>query len=231
VVVGTDTGIGKTVVTAGLVLALRRRGLHATPWKPWGSGAVRTAAGWRSPDAVWWKRTLGLRASLADLNPACYRRPLAPWVAARAEGPAARWPAIAAAGRRLGLGARPVLVEGVGGVLVPLERRLSCADLARRLRAPALVVARAGLGTLNHTLLTLEALARRRVRVVGVLLNGARGRDAAERTNPAALRALAGVPVWGPLAWRGGHRSRAGLSRWARGLPAGCVAAVARALA
>ena len=232
-VVVTDTGVGKTVVTAALLVALRRRGLAAVPWKPWGSGGVRHGMGWISPDAVWWKRVLGLPHPLAVLNPVCHRLPLAPAVAARLTGRAGAAvprPALRAAWAGLGLERTPALVEGVGGVLVPVDGNRTVADFLRAFRLPALVVAHAGLGTLNHTLLTLEALARRRITVIGVLLNGGRPGDPAVRSNPGALRRLARVPVWGPVPRLRGVRGRAGLARLAARLPGSLVRCVERRL-
>ncbi len=229
-VVGTDTGVGKTVVTAALVVALRRRGLEAVPWKPYGSGGARRDGRWVSPDVIWWRRVLGLLHPLASLNPVCHRLPLAPAVAARlgaGAGASRSHRALRASWTGLGLDRTPTLVEGVGGVLVPLEGTRTVADFLRAFRLPALVVARAGLGTLNHTLLTVEALARRRIRVVGVLLNGARPGEAATRSNPQALRRLLRVPVWGPVPRVHGVRGRTGLARLAARLPDGLVRRVA----
>jgi dethiobiotin synthetase len=88
-----------------------------------------------------------------------------------------------------------VLVEGVGGALAPLGGRWTVADLIREIGAPVWVVARAGLGTLNHSLLTLEALRRRGLPVRRLIVNGYRGKTRAERTNVPLLRGLARLPV------------------------------------
>lgn len=189
-VIGTDTGIGKTVVTAAVVLALRRIGVETVPWKPVASGGVMRGGRIVSPDAVWWKRVLGLPEPASEFNEFCWRAPLAPAVAARFErrrAPAAFHPP---RGGRV-----PVILEGVGGALVPVAGRRLFADLPLVRRLPVLVVARAGLGTINHTLLTLEALRRRRFRIAGVILNGARGRDLSERTNAGEIERLGRVPV------------------------------------
>jgi len=221
-IIGTDTGVGKTVVTGALVLALRRAGLEAIPWKPVASGGVVRHGRLVSPDALWWKRRLGLRQSPAELNPICYRAPLAPWIAAGGRGPsdgALRrvWQAVSTRG--------PVLVEGVGGALVPLRRNLSFAVWIRRLGIPAIIVGRAGLGTINHTLLTVEALRVRKIAVAGIILNGARGRDRSERTNPLAITRLSGVPVLAVLPWVPGiAASSRRLTEWSRRLPAAWMA-------
>jgi dethiobiotin synthetase len=90
-----------------------------------------------------------------------------------------------------------VIVEGIGGVKVPLGESTYVVDLIQALRLPALVVARATLGTLNHTLLTLDALEAAKISVMGVLLNGGRGKTLAEKTNPTALQEHITVPVLG----------------------------------
>jgi dethiobiotin synthetase len=183
-VVGTDTGVGKTVVTAAVALALRRAGLDPAVVKPVATGGGGCgAAGAVSGDARWLRRVLGLREPAEVVNPICWRAPLAPDEARRQEGA----PQGAAGRSHLALrvfgDGRPLLLEGVGGVLVPVIGRITVADLVAELGVPALIVARAGLGTINHTLLTLEALRRRGVAIAGVVLNGARGRDPSERTH------------------------------------------------
>jgi dethiobiotin synthetase len=227
-VLGTDTGIGKTVVTAAILLALRRVGVHATPWKPVATGGARYGGTLVAGDVLWWKRVLKLDLAPADLNPFCFRRPLAPWVAARLEPgrPPLTDRALGAAWT-LALRRRPVLVEGIGGVLVPLRQTLTFADWVRHLGIPAVVVARAGLGTINHVALTIEALRRRRVRVAGIILNGATGKDPAERSNPGALESMCGVPVLAVLPRIARVRTdRRQLARLARRLPAARLKAV-----
>jgi dethiobiotin synthetase len=178
--------VGKTVVAAALVLALRERGVRAVGFKPVETGldsgeeadstVLASASGTESP----------LLHPLLRL-----REPLAPAVAAERAGFAfdpdaavSRIDALRAAGYSL-------VVEGAGGLLVPLAWGFTALDLAARCGLEAVVVARAGLGTLNHIALTLEALARRNVTVFAVVLNG-RGDtpDLAEATNPAALARL-----------------------------------------
>ncbi|MBI3292951.1 MAG: dethiobiotin synthase [Elusimicrobia bacterium] len=100
---------------------------------------------------------------------------------------------------RLGQRHPVMVVEGVGGLMVPLTAQLSGIDLIQAIGLPVLVVARAGLGTLNHTLLTVEALERRGIPILGVLLNGRRGHSAAERTNPNVLRTWMSIPLLGTL--------------------------------
>jgi dethiobiotin synthetase len=189
-VTGTDTGVGKTVIAAGLILALRAAGLRAVGFKPVESGIddgepadseiLREASGVDEPLA----RPL-LR--LAE--------PLAPAVAAERAGqrldPAVVQQRITA----LRAGGYSVVVEGAGGVTVPLAWGYTVLDLAARTGLSAIVVARAGLGTLNHIVLTVDALQRHGIGVRAVVLNGrSASPDLAESTNPAVLdRLLPGV--------------------------------------
>jgi dethiobiotin synthetase len=184
-VTGTDTGVGKTVVAAALVIALRARGVPALGFKPVETGVAAAEAA----DAAILAQAGGdepLARPLLSLA-----EPLAPAVAAERAGlrvePASvdeRVAQLRARGYRL-------VVEGAGGARVPLAWGYDVLDLASRHGLEAVIVARAGLGTLNHVLLTVEALAARRVRLRGVVLNRpADPPDLAERTNPAALHRL-----------------------------------------
>lgn len=153
-VTGTDTGIGKTVVSAWLV-----RGWQADYWKPVQSGL----ADGRDADVV---RALS-GAGPERIHPSRWEltAPLSPHEAARLDGVR-----IDLSDFALPETPRPLVVEGAGGVLVPLNEHDVMADLMARLGLPAVVVARSGLGTINHTLLTLEALRRRDLAVLGVVL-------------------------------------------------------------
>jgi dethiobiotin synthetase len=191
-VTGTDTGVGKTVVAAALVMALRQIGARAIGWKPVETGispseiadseVLAVASGARSP----------LAEPLLRLP-----EPLAPAVAAERAGVALDPAAIEDRLKALRAAGHTVIVEGAGGALVPLAWGFDALDLAVRAGLTAVVVARPGLGTLNHVALTLEAMERREIPVLAVVLNG-RGEtpDLAEATNPAALARMApGVSV------------------------------------
>lgn len=155
VVTGTDTGVGKTVVTAALAACAASAGLRVAVVKP---GQTGVATGEKADVEV--VRRLAAPATARTL--ATYPDPLAPLAAARLAGlPPLDLPAVADAVRAEVSSHDLVLVEGAGGLLVPMGESWTVADLAMVLEAPAVVVARAGLGTLNHTALTMEALTRR----------------------------------------------------------------------
>lgn len=184
-VTGTDTGVGKTVVACALVRGLRARGLDIGAMKP-----VETGVDERGPlDAQ------ALRAAAGDADPldlVCPQRfalPAAPTVAAAAEGRAVDLERIEAAFDELAGRHDRMLVEGAGGLLVPVDSRTDMADLARRLGLAALVCARASLGTINHTRLTLEVLASRGVPCAGVVVSHSGGPiSEADRANLGDLR-------------------------------------------
>jgi dethiobiotin synthetase len=210
-VTGTDTGIGKTLVTGGLVAAFRRRGIDAGVMKPIASGARRGA----SDDAVFLKKATGVDDPLDLLNPVRLRLPLAPSVAARLEG---RTVDLARARAAFGALLRRhdrVVVEGVGGLLVPIRDRWTVAHLARLWRLPLLIVTRPALGTINHTALTVHAARAFGLRLLGLVVNHhARGRAGlAERTAPAVLAAETGVPVLAEIPFLGADPLRAARHR------------------
>ncbi len=183
-VTGTDTGVGKTVVTAALALALRERGVDAGVVKP-----VETGDG----DAAVLARLAELADGPGEIAPFSFAAPLAPLVAARLEGVELRLGEVAERVRALAQGRELVLVEGVGGLLCPVGPGWTIADLAAELGLPALVVARASLGTINHTLLTVREARRLGLDVTGVVLNG-RG-DESEATNGELIESFASVPI------------------------------------
>ena len=183
-VTGTDTGVGKTFVTAALVRALRKAGVHAGAMKPFATG--------NRDDALVLRVVMDGELTLEEINPVFFRRPLAPMVAARFEGK--RVPLrVKLPSRRFDL----LLVEGVGGWLVPLTERVMVADWVAQQGWPIIIVARAGLGTINHTLLTVESARRRGVKVWAVILNNMdKAGAAAARRNAAVLRRLTKLPVF-----------------------------------
>jgi dethiobiotin synthetase len=191
-VTGTDTGVGKTVVAAALVMALRQIGARAIGWKPVETGIAPDEIADSEVLAVASGSRLPLAAPLLRLP-----EPLAPAVAAERAGVTVEPAAFEERLRALRAAGHTVVVEGAGGALVPLAWGYTALDLAAREGLTAVVVARPGLGTLNHVALTLEALDRRGIPVLSVVLNG-RGDppDLAEATNPGALARLCpGVPI------------------------------------
>ncbi|MBL0349758.1 MAG: dethiobiotin synthase [Elusimicrobia bacterium] len=214
-VTATDTGVGKTHVAAGLARSLRRAGKNVGVFKPFACGS------WADTDAL--IRAAGSGQGRADVTPFYFSRPLAPVVkfglgrSGLAAGRRA-WERVAGAWKRLAEKFDVVVVEGAGGALVPFHGKFNVADAARYFGLPLWVVARPGLGTLNHTLLTLEALERRGLEVRRVVISGYRGKNEAERSNPRLLAALGRRPVtvlpWGKKSLEAGGPARRIAGAW-----------------
>jgi len=203
-VTGTGTDVGKTTVACAILTAWRdqNRRVRLGVCKPFSSGCGRDREGLLSEDAQSLARAGGCAAPRSVVSPVCYAPPVAPAVAAEAEDRGPDWAAVSAALTALDRDHDALLVEGVGGARVPLDPaypRFMVAEFARALAYPVLVVADAGLGTLNHTLLTVECLTNLGCRVVGLVLNdrtpGDDGADPSRRTNPRWLERLTGVKV------------------------------------
>jgi dethiobiotin synthetase len=190
-ITGTDTGVGKTWVACRIAEAWAQAGLRVGVFKPAESGA--------GGDALTLIKAARCPLPLSLVRPYAFRQPMAPALAA---GKPVRFATLKRCHARIAAGSDRVLVEGAGGLLVPYAPGLDGAGIAKRLGLPLLLVARAGLGTINHSLLTLEAARRRGLRVLAVLLNGPRERrDPSIAGNAAAIRRLGKVPVLGPLPW------------------------------
>ncbi|MEW5725075.1 MAG: dethiobiotin synthase [Thermodesulfobacteriota bacterium] len=200
-VIGTDTGVGKTVACAVLAACLRRRGVDAGYMKPVGSDGVEVNGRLVSPDALFVARTVGLDDPWPLLNPVCLPGALSPLAAGEAAGKFVDLSVIPPAWEALRARHELIIVEGVGGLLVPLNRDLLFTDLMARMPLPALVIGRPGLGTINHTLLTLEALQRRGFQVIGFGYSsaGEEPGDSSLPTNARHTGLFTEIPFWGRL--------------------------------
>jgi len=194
---GTDTGVGKTVAACALIRALRRAGVDTGAMKPVETGVENA----RPLDAIALRAAAGGVDPLEDVCPLQFALPAAPLVAAQHEERSIDFGHLLEGFERLAARHTAVVVEGAGGVLVPITNQEDMAELALRLDLPLIVVARPALGTINHTLLTLEVAKRRGLEVAGVVIShGARISSADER-NLAFLREqlgdalLAEIPV------------------------------------
>ncbi|MFH1024321.1 MAG: dethiobiotin synthase [Planctomycetota bacterium] len=257
-VTATDTGVGKTFVSALLIRALRKKGVDAGYFKPVATGGIReqgigdgevgesasrrvsesrslgvlesrslgvrktrelsnsgthelmsaryerraTRDGIISEDVLFVERLTGLGFDRHFVNPVCYQAPVSPMTAARLEGKSVPlnpiWTALAMLRRRHEF----LVVEGVGGAAVPLRENYLISDLAKAVGFPAVVVARRGLGTLNHTMLTLEHLETKGIPVAGVILvQSSPEADLSVRTNARDIARLGRIPVLGVLPW------------------------------
>ncbi len=202
-VTGSDTATGKTTVAVAILAAAVRRGLRVAAMKPIESGcAARADGSLRPADAERLREAAGGHQTLANVCPCALAAPLAPSFAADLEGRAidlrdlgARAAAIAGTGPDL------FLIEGAGGLLVPLGPSHRVVDLVEQLGHALLVVGRTALGTINHTSMTVECALRRSIPVAGIVLSQTEGASTAGDLgkNRAAIERFTGVPVLGCL--------------------------------
>jgi len=195
-ITGTDTGVGKTAVTAALAAFLREKGLLTGVIKPFQTGTELDGLS----DAEFVYGFLGEDFVLSEVSPCRLRIPLSPYRAALIEGVEIPLEDIIEHTRDYISRNDVTLVEGAGGLCVPVTESYMMADLAADLDAPMVIVARPGLGTLNHTALSLEYARQRGARVLGVVINGfPEPADVASATNPAVLRDIFSVDILGVL--------------------------------
>jgi dethiobiotin synthetase len=193
-VTGTDTGVGKTIVTAAIVAALRARGVDAIGLKPVVTGTDETPPPPWPADHELLAAVSG--AEVAEVNLAAYGPPVSPHLAAQISGRPLDPAALVAGVRAAAAHHETVIVEGVGGLLVPLADGYDVRELAVDLGLALVVVARPGLGTINHTLLTLQAARARGLNVAGVVLNPWPAQpDAMLRSNRETIAAIGSCPV------------------------------------
>ena len=210
-ITGTDTGVGKTLVTAALALRLKKRGLTVGVMKPIETGVSAGSAA--QSDAARLRSIIESEETLRAICPYSFELPLAPLAAAQAERQPISLDTIRKVYRPLSSRYDAMVVEGVGGVHVPITAISTVLDLIKQLRLPVIVVGRSGLGGINHALLTIETLRRRRIRLIALVLNRTHSVRSAlaraqERSTVEILRKQAGVPVLGPLPYQPGMPGR-----------------------
>jgi dethiobiotin synthetase len=199
-ITGTDTGVGKTRVMAILAVALAQRGLRVGVMKPVETGCLVENGQLLAQDSHFLRQISGCAAPPDIVTPYMFREPLAPVIAAQHEEREIDLDHIVRCYEKLAAEHDIVLVEGAGGLLVPLTRQETFLDLAARLDLPILVVARNILGTINHTALTVM-VASQRCRVLGLVLNTVTEEleDASQASNAEALQIWGRAPLLGTL--------------------------------
>jgi dethiobiotin synthetase len=203
-VTGTDTGVGKTVVTAGLVSLLIREGLDVGVMKPIETGCSKRNGRLVPRDATFLKAVSGSKDHLSLINPYRFSKPLAPLIAAEMNHKEIKIGKISLAYKRLREKHDITFVEGAGGLLVPLTGRLTNLDLILELNLPIIVVVSSKLGAVNHTLLTLSWAKENGVKILGLLINQpipspSSRKSLVENTNPGLIRSLTEVPILGEV--------------------------------
>ena len=201
-VTGTDTGIGKTLVSCALLQTLRARGLRAVGMKPLASGCETTPEGLRNEDALALQAASDPRPAYDDVNQYALPAPLAPEIAAREAGIAVELAPMLAAHARLAAQADVVVVEGVGGWAAPMAPSLMQADLVRALDVPVVLVVGLRLGWLNHAILSARAIAADGCRLAGWIGSGVDPAMLRIDENRALLAARLPAPCLGWLPWQ-----------------------------
>lgn len=196
-VTGTDTEVGKTLVSCALLMHLRETHERVIGMKPVAAGTFKTPDGSQdNEDAVALREAGTVRVPREWGNPYCLPLPMSPHLAARAAGQRIDVPTLADRYRQLAERADAVVVEGAGGFLVPLNERDTIADLAQALALPVLLVVGLRLGCLNHALLTQEAIAARGLKLVGWVANRIDPGMAGLEDNIATLCERLQAPLW-----------------------------------
>lgn len=196
-VTGTDTGVGKTCVSLGLMRALQSQGRSVLAMKPVASGCVASEAGMRNEDAQQLQAQASIAASYEQVNPYAFEPAIAPHLAADAAGVGIEIPVIAAAFRQLAALADCVVVEGVGGWSVPINESETMADVALALNIPVILVVGIRLGCLNHALLTADVIRRSGARLAGWVANHVDANCEMQDQNVQALCQRLGAPLFG----------------------------------
>lgn len=220
-IAGTDTDVGKTLVAAALAVYLKKRGLAVGVMKPIETGVSKTRLA--KSDAARLRAVVEGEDTLGAICPYQFEFPLSPLAAGQTEGRTINLDVIRKVYHVLSQHHACMVVEGIGGVHVPVTPSTDVMDLVSGLKLPVVVVGRAGLGGINHALLTIEALRKRKIPMVALVLNRTQPARSAlarmqEKTTVEILRRQAGVPVLGPLPYEPGlaHRFRPSVIRLAR---------------
>ena len=200
-VTGTDTGVGKTLISCALLYGFAATGKSVVGMKPVAAGGIEGAAELINDDVAALRAAGTVEAPLALVNPYCFKSPIAPHIAAQQAGVAIDITRIAQAYAQLAAMADAVIVEGVGGFCVPLNRSEDSADMARQLGLPLILVVGVRLGCLNHALLTAQAICARGLRLAGWVANRVDPHMAAGADNIAALTQRLNAPLLGEIAY------------------------------
>ncbi|ADE12810.1 dethiobiotin synthase [Sideroxydans lithotrophicus] len=193
-VTGTDTGVGKTLLSCALLHAFAARGKRVAGFKPVAAGCDEDD---RNGDAKRLRAASSIQATYGQVNPYCFVRPIAPHLAARHAGVRIDFSRILTSYRELAGQVDEVIVEGAGGFCVPLNEKQDSADLAKQLGLPVILVVGMRLGCLNHALLTLRAIADLQLECAGWIANVLDADMPALQENIEALRERVAAPLLG----------------------------------
>lgn len=188
-VTGTDTGVGKTLVSAGIGLTLKKKGIDVGIMKPISTGGIP------GNDVKFLMEVIGLKDKISIVNPVALKNPLSPYVASKIERKRINLNKVFTSYEKLKKIHDFIIVEGIGGVLVPILKDYFVVDLIKELKLPVVIVSRAGLGTINHTLMTIRTLEQRRIKILGIVMNCFTGKELSELTNPQVIEELTNYSI------------------------------------
>ncbi len=197
-VTGTDTGVGKTLVAAGIAGAMRKDGIDVGVMKPIATG-IPQQNGFRSSDAELLAKISGSKDPENEINPVFLPLEASPLAASRALNIDIKADEIFSAFKRLSDKHDFVVVEGIGGVMVPVKQNYFVIDMIKEMNLPVLIVSRAALGTLNHTVLTVTACKEYDLNIAGIVLNCVRNDNFAEKTANELIHDLTEIFVIGSI--------------------------------
>ena len=202
-ITGTDTEVGKTFITAGIGALFLNRGFTVGIMKPVASGALIQNNMPISEDVAFYKHVLNLKDDYNLINPYCFKEPIAPGVAAKREGVMVNLDTIKEKCYKLAKQYDILLIEGAGGLLAPINEKLETnADLIEKLNVPIIIVSKLALGTINHSVLTIEYAKKiKNLSVLGIIFNSANHsqNEIAEKTNPAIINQMSGIKILGVI--------------------------------
>lgn len=198
-VTGTDTGVGKTIIAGALIKAIQYLGQRTGGMKPVESGCSSEGDVLIPLDGMFLKQYAGMNESITMVTPCCLRSPLAPLPASEIDGMPVHKIEIRRAFDILASEYETIIVEGIGGLMVPITKDYFTIDLMKDFDLPVVVVARPGLGTINHIMLTVQYALKDGLKIAGVILNYSQSPEnsLAEKTNPQLLEQICHAPVIG----------------------------------
>ncbi len=198
-ITGTDTGIGKTFIACGIAASLKSKGINIGVMKPVETGCPEENGILKPLDSLLLREVAEVDDELDIINPYRFSLPAAPSIAARMKGIEVEFARIKHSFNMLSKKYDLVLVEGIGGLLVPLNEREMVVDLIRALEIPAIIVAGTKLGTINHTLLTLRCAERYGIEVAGIIFNQSSHHDVIQEGFIDEIARLTNLPIIGEI--------------------------------
>ncbi|MEW6108610.1 MAG: dethiobiotin synthase [Nitrospirota bacterium] len=198
-ITGTDTGVGKTIIAGAIIKAIQFLGLKACGMKPIESGCGREGDVLIPYDGMFLKQAAHMQEPITLVTPCCFESPLAPLSASDIEMKSVNINEIKKAFNKISRQYDAVVIEGIGGLMVPVRKNYFVVELAREFGLPLIVVAKPGLGTINHIMLTVNYALKENLEVAGVIINYSQPPEnsLAEKTNPKLLNQICPVPVIG----------------------------------